>query len=85
LELKKYVYMCVCVCVCLMVISDLLSVIHFVNLYLQSPLLFVLKKCQALTGWVVMCGVSYLLQLQVTNQQPSLHCGLTIGTTEFKL
>ena len=41
---------CVCVCVCLMVISDLLSVIHFVNLYLQSALLFILKKCQALTG-----------------------------------
>jgi hypothetical protein len=36
---------CVCVCVCLMVISDLLSVIHFVNLYLQCALLFVLKKC----------------------------------------
>lgn len=42
LELKMYVYMCVCVC--WMVISDLLSVIHFVNLYLQSVLLFVLKK-----------------------------------------
>lgn len=68
-----------------MVISDLLSVIHFVNLYLQSALLFVLKKCQALTGWVVMYGVTYLLQLQVTDKQPSLHCGLTIGTTEFKL
>jgi len=76
---------CVCVCVCLMVISDLLSVIHFVTLYLQSALLFVLKKCQALTGWVVMHGVTYLLQLQVTNKQPSLHCGLAIGTTEFKL
>jgi len=76
---------CVCVCVCLMVISDLLSVIHFVNLYLQSALLFVLNKCQALTGWVVMHDVTYLLQLQVTNKQPSLHCGLAIGTTEFKL
>ena len=39
---------CVCVCVCVMVISDSLSVIHFVNLYLQSALLFVLNKCAKL-------------------------------------
>jgi hypothetical protein len=51
LDVKMCVCVCVCVCghvcacACLMVVSDLLSVIHFVNLYLQSALLFVLKKC----------------------------------------